>query len=199
MGRAQRCRPSLERETPGPREAGLRRPMRASRRNRTAPLASASAWPGGKVEDNGPHAALAAELTALPALSRDVLKARWKELYGATPPSHLGRPILIRAIAYRIQEQVFGGLDAATRRLLDRAAQDLANGREPSPSAAIQPGTRLLREWQGVVHEVLVHEHGVEYRGKTWSSVWAVARDITGTRWSGPLFFGLKGRKRDGG
>jgi hypothetical protein len=83
--------------------------------------------------------------------------------------------------------------------LLDRAAEDLARGREPSvPSAPLQPGTRLLREWQGVVHEVVVCEKSVEYRGKSWSSLSAVAREITGTRWSGPRFFGLKGSERNG-
>jgi len=152
------------------------------------------------VQHEGPHARLATELAALPALSRDALKQRWKELYGAPPPSHLGRPILLHAIAYRIQEQALGGLDAATLRLLDRAAKDLARGRELSmPAAPLPSGTRLLREWQGVVHEVIVREQSVEYRGKWWSSLSAVARAITGTRWSGPRFFGLKGSGRDDG
>jgi hypothetical protein len=151
------------------------------------------------VVQHGAHAALGAELSALPGLSRDALKERWKELYGAPPPSHLGRPILLHAIAYRIQEQALGGLDTATHRLLDRAAKDLARGREPSvPPQPIPSGTRLLREWQGVVHEVIVLEKSVEYRGKSWSSLSAVAREITGTRWSGPRFFGLKGSERDG-
>ena len=97
-----------------------------------------------------------------------------------------------------MQEQVLGGLTAATRRKLTRAAQDLAKGRAPATHAKkIKPGIRLLREWQGVVHEVIVLERGVQYRGKAWPSLSAVAREITGTRWSGPLFFGLKGR-RDG-
>jgi Protein of unknown function (DUF2924) len=136
------------------------------------------------------------ELEALPGLSRDVLKERWRVLYGAPPPSHLGRPLLLRAIAYRLQEQVFGGLDAATRRRLTQAAEYIASGREPSDrSAKIKPGTRLLREWQGVVHEVIVLETSVQYRGKSWPSLSAVAREITGARWSGPLFFGLKKRR----
>jgi len=149
---------------------------------------------------NGTQGTLAAELAALPGLSRDALKDRWKELYGTPAPSHLGRLLMVRAIAYRIQEQALGGLDPATCRQLDRAAKDLARGREPmaTRAVAIEPGTRLLREWQGVVHEVIVLEPGVQYRGKTWPSLSAVAREITGTRWSGPLFFGLRGRVGDG-
>jgi hypothetical protein len=105
----------------------------------------------------------------------------------------MSRNILVRAIAYRIEERAFGGLDRSTRRSLDRAAADLAAGRSPAPHAPkFKPGTRLLREWQGRVHEVIVLEKGVEYRGKPWPSLAAVAREITGTRWSGPRFFGLK-------
>ena len=91
--------------------------------------------------------------------------------------------------------EVFGShrLKPGTRRRLARAAEDLAAGKAPSvPKSAIKPGTRLLREWQGVMHEVIVLEDGVQYRGRTWRSLSAVAREITGTRWSGPLFFGLR-------
>ena len=174
--------------------------MPASRRERAESLASPTSSLRGEVaQHDGPHAGLAAELAALSGLSREALKERWKELYGAPPPSHLGRPILLHAIAYRIQEQALGGLDPVTRRLLDRAAKDLTRGREPSVPATPTPaGTRLLREWQGVVHEVIVLEEGVQYRGKSWSSLSAVAREITGTRWSGPRFFGLQDRNRNG-
>jgi hypothetical protein len=102
---------------------------------------------------------------------------------------------MIRAVAYRMQEQALGGLCPATRRRLARAAKERADGRAPSaPPSAIKPGTRLLREWQGVTHEVIMLEDGVRYRGETWRSLSAVAREITGVRWSGPLFFGLKAR-----
>jgi hypothetical protein len=104
----------------------------------------------------------------------------------------MSRNILVRSIAYRVQERAFGGLNPSTRRRLDRAAADLAAGRTPAPPAPkLKPGTRLLREWQGNVHEVIVLEKGVDYRGKSWPSLSAVAREITGTRWSGPRFFGL--------
>lgn len=137
---------------------------------------------------------LASDLAALDDLPLNGLKERWSAIYGSAPPSGMSRNILVRAIAYRIQEQASGGLDPSTRRRFDRAAADLAAGRTPSPLAPkVKPGTRLLREWQGKVHEVIVVEKGFEYRGNSWPSLSAVAREITGTRWSGPRFFGLKG------
>lgn len=143
---------------------------------------------------------LAEDLAALEHLSKEELKRRWGELYGSPCHPRMSRILLLRAVAYAIQEQALGGLDRATRRRLDRAAADLAAGRSPAPAAPkVKPGTRLLREWQGKVHEVIVLEQGVEYRGKSWSSLSAVAREITGARWSGPRFFGLKGSSSDGG
>ena len=140
---------------------------------------------------------VASELAALPGLTWDALKARWQELYDGPPPPHLSRAMMVHALAYRIQEKAFGGLDPATRRELDRAARDLAQGRKPSSGPiAIKPGTRLLREWGGVVHEVIVLEKSVRYRGEMWPSLSAVAREITGARWSGPRFFGLREKER---
>jgi hypothetical protein len=137
---------------------------------------------------------LASDLAALGDLPLSELKERWSDLCGSAPPPGMSRNILVRAIAYRIQERALGGLDLSARRRLDRASADLAAGRTPAPLAPkIKPGTRLLREWQGRIHEVIVLEKGVEYRGKPWPSLSAVAREITGTRWSGPRFFGLKG------
>jgi hypothetical protein len=142
---------------------------------------------------------LSRDLAALPDLALDALKERWQALYGNPPPSRLGRTLMMRGIAYRLQEQALGGLGPATRRRLARAAEEIGAGRTPSSvPTAIKPGTRLLREWQGVVHEVIMLEDGVQYRGQTWKSLSAVAREITGTRWSGPLFFGLKERRHDG-
>ncbi len=139
---------------------------------------------------------LAGDLATLPDLSLKALKARWSELYGSAPPSRLGRALMVRGIAYRLQEQNLGGLKPAVRRRLAQAAEDIAAGRSrPAFPATIKPGTRLLREWQGVTHEVIVLEGCVQYRGQTWRSLSAVAREITGTRLSGPLFFGLKRRR----
>lgn len=142
---------------------------------------------------------LATELEALQALSRQELGERWEELYERPCPRSMSRLLLLRAVAYRIQERVLGGLDRTTRRRLERAEANLQAGKPlASPTPRIKPGTRLLREWQGVLHEVTVLEKGVEYRSDTWPSLSAVAREITGTHWSGPRFFGLKGQPRAG-
>ena len=139
-------------------------------------------------------AALSTELAALETLSHKELQQRWVDLYETPCPPFMKNQLLIRALAYRIQEKTLGGLDRVTRRRLDRAAADLAVGRPVStPLPKIKPGTRLLREWQGRTYEVIVLERGVQYREREWPSLSAVAREITGARWSGPRFFGLKG------
>lgn len=150
-----------------------------------------------KIGRRGAAGDLTDELEALPDLSPDTLKQRWSDLYGAPPPLRLSRTLMIRAIAHRLQEQALGGLPVAARRRLARAGEDIAAGRTPSqPRATIKPGTRLLRQWQGVTHEVIVLEDGVvQFRGESWGSLSAVARAITGTRWSGPRFFGLNGHR----
>jgi len=135
------------------------------------------------------------ELALLSALPLDELKKRWQELYGRPPPPRMSRNLLTRVVAYRLQEQALGGLKPAIRRQLARAAEEIEAGRKPSAAPTpIKPGTRLLRDWQGVTHEAIMLEDGVQYRGRTLSSLSAVAREITGTRWSGPLFFGLRKR-----
>ena len=134
-----------------------------------------------------------AEIDGLESLSHAELKARWNELYDVRCPKHMSRKFLLGAVAKRIQENAFGGLRKSTRRRLARIAADIAAGKpvkQPRPS--IKPGTRLVREWNGVVHEVIVLETAVQYRGERWPSLSAVAREITGARWSGPRFFGLR-------
>jgi len=97
-------------------------------------------------------------------------------------------------LAYRIQEICYGGLKLATRAELKRMARNLE--KDPSSELAarvrIKPGTRLFRQWRGQMHEIFVTETGYEYRGDLYRSMSEVARKITGTRWSGPAFFGLK-------
>lgn len=138
------------------------------------------------------QAQLESDLKALPDLPRSELQQRWVEFYETPCPAQISRRILTRALAYRMQEQALGGLDALTLRRLARAERDLAAGRPvAAPAPKIKPGTRLLREWNGKVHEVIVLERGVRYRDQLWPSLSAVAREITGTRWSGPRFFGL--------
>jgi len=99
-----------------------------------------------------------------------------------------------KAVAYRLQERVLGGLKSSTRRLLERAAEDKVDRRPPTeaPATRVTPGTVLIREWHGVSHRVTVLADGVLLRGARYRSLSEVARKITGTRWSGPRFFGLR-------
>jgi hypothetical protein len=127
------------------------------------------------------------------------LRQRWKALYGMEPPPRASRDLLTRAVAYRLQERMFGGLSASTRRLLERIA-DAAAARRPTRltlQRKLQPGAILLRHWGGVQHQVTVLQSEVQFRGKQYGSLSEVARIITGNRWSGPLFFGLKRRSRE--
>jgi hypothetical protein len=137
---------------------------------------------------------LAGDLAVLSGLDFEALKDRWRGLYGSEPPSGIWRSLLLRAVAYKLQERALGGLKPATRRWLVGAADNIAAGRawRPQPTVRIKTGTRLLREWQGITHEVTIVEGGVLYRGRKYGSLSEVARVITGSRWSGPLFFGLK-------
>jgi hypothetical protein len=137
---------------------------------------------------------LAQDLAQLPHFSGDRLDGEFRQLYGVEPPAWLRRSLLIRAIAYRLQEKVLGGLKPATRRLLSSAAQDaVASRSQKQPSECkIKPGTTLLREWHGVQHRLTVVENGIQFGGDQYGSLSEVARKITGTRRSGPLFFGRK-------
>jgi len=146
---------------------------------------------------NNAASGLASALASLPTRDRTELLERWHALYGKPAPPHISRPILVRAIAYCMQEQVYGGLKPATRRFLQRVAEEIRSGGPITsvPSPTLKPGTRLLREWNGTTHEVIVLEDGVLFRGKRHRSLSEVARLITGSRWSGPRFFGLKASK----
>ena len=136
---------------------------------------------------------LASELAGLSILDRADLVTRWQDLYGIAPPRGISQALMIRAIAYRMQEQALGGLKPATQRFLTKVAGEVADEQKmTAPPTAVKPGTRLLREWHGVTHEVILLEKGAQYGDKQYRSLSEVARAITGARWSGPLFFGLK-------
>jgi hypothetical protein len=135
---------------------------------------------------------LANELAGLPALDRIALIEKWQTLYGTEPPGRVRNNFLMHAIAHRMQEQILGGLKPVTRRFLEKATEDNAPRQQMFPVISMKPGTRLLREWHGVTYEVIIMENGVQCNGKRYRSLSEVARAITGTRWSGPLFFGLK-------
>lgn len=126
-------------------------------------------------------AANVAQLTAMPLIG---LRAEWQRRYGP-PPKHRAADFLRRVLAWRIQAEVFGDLDVPTRRMLSNEQNVLR------PST--QPGMRLAREWAGRRYEVVVIESGVVFEGRTFGSLSEVARHITGRRWNGPRFFGLRG------
>lgn len=134
------------------------------------------------------------ELQSLRSLDRQAIRHHWTQTFGEPPPKGIGPALMLRAFAYDVQRKAMGGLSRKVRRQLEQAGEQLGAGRSITPvPTAPKAGTRLIREWQGVTHEVILLEKGVEYRGRTWSSLSAVARDITGARWSGPRFFGLNG------
>ena len=144
--------------------------------------------------------AISGKLALLPSLSIRELKQRWRSLYRSEPPLRVSRELLIRAVACRIQEQALGGLKPSTRRLLERLAGDARVGRPLTLLSCAPPvsaGTLLVRDWEGITHEVQVLDRGVLYKRKRYRSLSEVARLITGSRWSGPLFFGLHS-KREG-
>ncbi len=127
------------------------------------------------------------------------LRGEWRRLHRMPPPMRLSRDLLIRAITYKLQERVYGGLSMATLRKLAQAGAD-PSGRgatKPAPPISLRPGTRLVREWRGVTHTALIHADGIEWRGQRYRSLSVVARKITGARWSGPRFFGLRQRSMD--
>jgi hypothetical protein len=112
-------------------------------------------------------------------------------VWGTEPPRKASREFLIRAVAYGIQAQAFGGLDAKTLQLLRKA--NGANGAQPkSRRSRLSKGSKLFREWHGETHEVLVLDKGFAWRGETYQSLSAIARAITGAHWNGWAFFGLK-------
>jgi hypothetical protein len=124
------------------------------------------------------------EVRALEALDLHGLRDEWHKRYGA-PPKMRSRELLARLLAWRIQADAFGGLDAATVRLL-------LSDKTAAPKPILSPGTRVSREWQGRCHEVDVLEEGFRYAGADYRSLSQIARAITGTRWNGLRFFGLR-------
>jgi hypothetical protein len=141
---------------------------------------------------------LAQDIASLSSLDTGGLRQQWKDLFGADPSPHFGRSVLVGAISYRIQERALGGLKPATQRLLDRIVEGRSEGApERIPKRRASAGTLLIREWRGVSHRVTVLDNDVVYRKRRYKSLSEVARAITGARWSGPLFFGLKRRAKE--
>ena len=137
------------------------------------------------------------DITSLSDLDTPSLRQRWADLFDIEATSRVSRDLLIRAIAWRLQEEVCGGLSNSARRQLARHAQEFRSSGSisVSSSADLKPGTKLIREWQGRVHEVVIVEDGYVWSGKRYRSLSQIARIITGTRWSGPRFFGTRGSR----
>jgi len=151
------------------------------------------------------------DMSQLSALPREELVSRWEAIYGSPPPPGIKRPLLERAIAWHLQAKMFGGLSPKTLRELRAALlpigpksqgigiEEAASPIRRAPSAKavragavpVKAGARLVREWQGRTHVVDVTPGGYTWKGETYRSLSAVARKITGARWSGPRFFGL--------
>jgi hypothetical protein len=133
-------------------------------------------------------------LSRLPKLDLSKLREEWRVLCKADVSPRLSRELLIRAVAYRMQELALGGLRPDSQCQLRQIVQELKQtgtaARRFRPQ--LKPGTRLMREWQGRTYEVVVLDDGCSWQGARYRSLSAIARKITGTAWSGPLFFGLK-------
>ena len=137
------------------------------------------------------------ELDRLAVMPIAQLRVRYREVFRTDPPKALGPDLLRRCIAHRIQEKAYGGLSPATLRLLNqlvRAAMAKPNGRLELPRR-IKPGSELVRTWKGKTHRVMVMADGFAWNGRTYDSLSKVAFAITGTRWNGPRFFGLRNRE----
>lgn len=153
--------------------------------------------PEGKAKDaTSRDLEVARKLEVLCDLTPDELRKEWRRLYRSQPP-RLSRDLLVRAIAYRIQELRYGGLSKASNRRLASLVETRDSGVELAKEGAqrIKAGARLVREWNGRTHTVTVEDEGITYAGLRYQSLSAIARHITGARWSGPRFFGIAAKK----
>ncbi len=136
-------------------------------------------------------------LAALQSADMAELRAQWRSLFGTEPPAY-SRRFMAARLGYRIQELAYGGLRPETLARLEAIAEAVDGKKRPLRSVPAKqrpvPGTRLVREWGGVDHTVTVLRDGYEWQGRPYQSLSAIARAMTGTRWNGPRFFGLRGQ-----
>ena len=149
-----------------------------------------------KVDDN---VQVLARLAALKDMTVRELKAEWTKLFSSEAPNN-SRPFLEQRLAYRIQELTWGGPSKPVRQLLDALADEV-EGKKVRRFVISDPrnpviGTRLVREWDGAEHVITVLKDGFDWQGRRYKSLSSIARDITGTRWNGYRFFGLRDIKR---
>jgi hypothetical protein len=135
-------------------------------------------------------------LSALTVMSPAQLRAAWRETFRQPPPD-MTPELIARAIAWRIQERLHGGLPGSVSRELAKAADRLRKTGEVASAhdISLKPGTRLVRSWHGRTINVLVTEDGLEFDGRRYRSLTHISSEVTGTHWSGPRFFGLKGKR----
>jgi hypothetical protein len=133
-------------------------------------------------------------LMEISKMGRSQLLELWRKLFVTPPPPAARRDLLVRFVVYKFQERAYGGLSLETKKRLLELARRIAKDSKANliGTSRIKPGTCLIRDWRGRSHRVLVLGEGYEYAGKKYASLSQIARLITGTRWSGPLFFGLK-------
>jgi hypothetical protein len=144
---------------------------------------------------NADIAAVDRQIAALLDRSTQDLRRAWRLLHRAEPPQGLSRDLLIRVFANELQERTHGGVSRVLRRRLQALAGEFEKGRPSfNPGVVPKTGTRLVRQWRGRVHTVLVRDDGFEYEGERYPSLTVIAERITGAHWSGPRFFGLTKR-----
>jgi Protein of unknown function (DUF2924) len=144
-------------------------------------------------EMSQPAVDIAAEMVRLGELTVFELRGEWRRVHRMQPPMRLSRDLLIRGVTYKLQETALGGLSKSIARKLEQTCSERMGSSTAKPALpSLKPGTRLVREWHGTTHTVLVHADGVEWRGRRYRSLSVVARQITGAHWSGPRFFGLR-------
>ena len=137
---------------------------------------------------------LVERISRLSELTKSELGSRFRQTFGKSPSSRASRELLSLAIADKLQEEIEGGLSEKARRQLNRkGSRSMADPRIPKqPPIRFKAGTRFIRNWRGDTHQVTVLDCGFDYQGRLYNSLSEIARRITGTRWSGPAFFGLK-------
>jgi hypothetical protein len=150
---------------------------------------------------SGTDPAVEADLDRLPTARIADLRTRYRELFRAEPPKAFGPDLLRRSIAHRIQEKAYGGLSRTTQKLLDQLVKQALkkpNGRLVLPRR-IKPGSEVVRTWKGKSYRVVATADGFAYDGKTFTNLSEIASAITGTRWNGPRFFGLRSTSPEAG
>ena len=149
----------------------------------------------GEISDSGDPTPknIGARLQTLDAMNRVDLQAEWRRLYRIDPPPRMSRELLMLGVGWKIQERARGGLRKGTKRRLADLAKVLEHDGDVSRNRVVhlRPGARLVREWGGNSHTIIVHEDGFEWKGQLWRSLSVIAREITGAHWSGPRFFGM--------